>query len=69
MMPTTVFPGNDDLKAFENDAYEGAEDSAREYRVYQDIGPAVYERPYRAGVLREWPRHTDFRPDNIAVRD
>ena len=68
MQPPTVFP-RDPLKEIEADAYEAGADSAREYRDYSHIGPAEYARPFRPGVLRQWPIHTDFRPDNIEVGD
>jgi hypothetical protein len=68
MMPPTVFPG-DPLKNLEDEAYDAAEgaEPAREYGDYSQLGPAIYQRPFRPGVLRQWPIHTDFRPDNVEV--
>jgi hypothetical protein len=70
MSAPTVFP--DPLKALEADAYESAaeEDGTRTYRHdYAHLGPAIYERPFRAGKLKEWPIHTDFRPEELEVKD
>jgi hypothetical protein len=63
----------DPLKPLEDDAYqlsEKAEDSPAQYRgEYAHIGPAVYEPPFRARTMREWPAHTDFRPDELVGVD
>jgi hypothetical protein len=31
--------------------------------------PTLYAPIYRPEMLRPWPRHTDFRADNLEVRD
>jgi len=63
----TVFP--DPMKATEDAVYAGVGDSAEEHRYmrgdnreYGHLGPAISEAPYRPGVLKAWPIHTDFRP-------
>jgi hypothetical protein len=71
MTPPTVFP--DPLKVLEDEAYRSAEDAAedgsREYRDYAHLGPAISERPYRPGVLKEWPIHMDFRPHETTAEE
>ena len=77
MTPPAVFPDKTDpTKGLEDEAYQAVEDAAEEdgtahrsYRGYAHLGPALYDRPYRAGVLGEWPVHTDFRPDELVMRD
>jgi hypothetical protein len=62
----------DPLKALEDEAYEAAaeEEGPRTYRHdYGHLGPAISEKPYRPTALREWPIHTDFRPDEVETRD
>ena len=55
------------VKALEAEAYEAAEDAADSPSIKDK--PSLYAPIYRADVLREWPIHTDFRPDNIEARD
>ena len=66
--PHRVF--SDLLSWLEDDAYEAAEEAPAKYRgEYAHIGGPIFATNYRPGVLREWPIHTDFRPDNLEVRD
>jgi hypothetical protein len=69
-MPPTVLP--DPLKALEDAAYAGVDDAAEEAgapRVNYNLGPAIYERPYRPGTLKPWPIHTDFRPHETTAEE
>jgi hypothetical protein len=60
----------DPLQAMEDAAYEDVEEAAEQREAYYaKDGPAAYVKPYRPGVKREWPAHTDFRPDELEVRD
>ena len=65
---------DDPLKALEDEAWREAEEMAEENgsggkdRQYANLG-TEYAKPFRAAQLREWPIHTDFRPDNLKVRD
>ena len=68
----STIPSSIPLKAMEDAAYEGVEETAEEegskrcnYGDYAHLGPAIAEPSYRPGVLREWPRHTDFRLDEL----
>jgi hypothetical protein len=63
MSAPIVFPDSED--ELEQEACVGVSDE----RDYSHIGGAIYERPFRACTLRPWPRHTDFRPDELEVRD
>lgn len=35
----------------------------------KEVGAPVFERAYKAPSLGAWPRHTDFKSDNLDVRD
>jgi hypothetical protein len=63
--PPAVFP--DPTKELETEAYEAEEDAEedREYGDYSHLGGPLVAKPYRPGVLKEWPIHTDFRPDEL----
>jgi hypothetical protein len=65
MSSPTVLP--DPLKELETEAYESA--AKEPHGDYSHIGPAVFAPPFRAGKLREWPLHTDFRPEDLEVKD
>jgi hypothetical protein len=62
-----VFPDED--SEAQEEIETGAENGGRPSGDYSHLGPAIYERPFRACELGPWPRHTDFRPDELEVRD
>ena len=59
----------DPLKEMEAEAYETAEDLPAEPPPNSKDGTVQFAPAYRLQMLRPWPFHTDFRPDNLSVRD
>jgi hypothetical protein len=58
------------LKALEDDAYESQEIARVDAPGrHSKNGSAEYGAPPRPIVLMPWPHHTDFSPDELAVRN
>jgi hypothetical protein len=60
---------NDPGKELEAPACEASEETETDLSPapYSKDGPIEWSRRYVPTVLKEWPAHTDFRPDEMEV--